>query len=270
MSLIVGEFVKTGIGWGRANVRPNVRPNVHSQKAYKNTLTNFESFLNQRGKTIDGSMVNQDDVDDYIAHIKAKGFKINTVAAKVAAISSYFNWSIKTKKLTAAPTIRSQPRELIAHKTVERESLEKVFNWLDSPENVNDLSKARDAAIIALMLCGLKTEQITSLNYEDIDLESSTVRTAKGALSCQKAYYRLKNYLFLKLAAGIVSLPSDPFFLNRSQTRISGRSLRRRLDGHIKSAKVSKFSTRDLHWTWEHYVKNNQNVKNKQVVKELC
>ena len=254
MTLIAEKFVTTGMGWKVTN--------KNSSRNYRNHLRQFESFLDERGKTITDKTFAQTDIDDYIARMQAKGYKKNTIAVKTAAISSFVKWLHKEGLIAARLKIKSQPHELIAHKKVTQEMLGKIFGLFDAPENQNNLSKVRDGAMIALMLCGLKTEEIVALDIENIDFDVSELYTSRAAISFKTVHDRLRKYMLLKAASGITQQPTDPFFLNKYGKRITGRSLRRHLEKYIASSNSEKFSTRDLHWTW-------QCEQNLQPVKEL-
>lgn len=262
MNLTAEKFVTTQIGWGGVS-------NHHSQKNYRNHLKQLDSFLNERNKTATDGTVTSEDLNDYLSHMQLKGFKLNTISCKIAVVKSYFKWLLKSKKITTSPEIDYQPSQPVTRQKVTQETIEKIFNLLDSPKNQNNLYKVRDAAMIGLMLCGLKTEQVVSLSNKQVNFETLKIRDKKGIFSFKKFVNKLENYALLKSLANISQSPEDPFFLNKFQNKISTRSLRRHLETYIKSTNSSQFSTLDLRWTWK-CEQNAINVKNKQTVKEGC
>lgn len=260
MSLTAEQFVKTG--FARAKPSPN------SQKNYRVHIDQFEAFLKERNKTAqDGTVVDQD-ILDYIELIKPK-YQPNTVAAKVAAISSYFKWLKKEGALTHKPNVRSYPKVLPTHKEISRPELNVMIQNMTG----NELNKQRDLAMFSMILyCGFKTEEVVTINTENVDFKTAEIirlrpahqgmtvlskKGFRGAFSGMLAYARAKaqnGFCWKNLATDRLTYTPDtgdkkePFFLNKNCLRISGRSLRRRLLAYLE--KSHSYTMRDLSYTY--------------------
>lgn len=244
--LTIEEFVNTGFAWGGPK-------SVHSQKSYRNHITQFEKFLESRGKTATDGTVNEGDIVEYIAHLKAK-YAPNTVAVKVASVKSYFKWLKKSGKLVHSPTIKSQKSVIPVKVHVDDSYIDAIMHSL----NDNTAKSKRDLAMLSLIAhCGFKTEKVTAINNEDMDFDKKTI-----AGHCfQESFDHVAAYAALKTSGDVEFKPTPeelsstkpiqvPFFLNKHGRRISARSFRRHLGFYRAKVGAPKFTTRDLRHTW--------------------
>ncbi len=243
MTLTAEKFVTTGIGWTPIS-------HAKSTQCYRQDLETFELFLNRRNKTGADENITNEDIDDYVAHLKnEKGYKSSTIYRKINVVSSYSKWLHKNRIIATPRNIKSQPRGSIVYKKIPQEVLDKIFQYSNSPANQNDLFKIRDAAMISLVMCGVKTGTIESLNVENVSFETAKISTPKKTVSFAPFYRQFQNYETLKKISGIIQQPYDPFFLNKFKERISSRSFRRRLTKLLKTLNLSEYVIGDLHFT---------------------
>ena len=235
MTLTVEKFVKDGFGW--------TIPSPNSSKNYLNHIRQFERFLSQRGKRADDGSVSTEDIQDYIDHMKSK-FRQNSVATKMAAVSSYFKWLKKEGVITHYPTIKSQPRIPIQHKIIPHFAMDKLTKLKEAKAP----RKIRDAAMIALITrCGYRSESVVTINLGDVDCETRKI----GWSPAPRAFPEIANYYNLRVAMGreLVTMES-PFFLNKHNKRISSRSMRRHIQKIISDTTgMDHFTMRDLQYT---------------------
>lgn len=247
MSLTVEQFVTTGFGWSK--------PAETSQKNYRNHISQFERFLQSRNKTAKDGTVGDEDITDYIDALKSK-YQPNTVAVKVAAIKSYFKWLRKTGSLTHCPYIRSQKSVKPEHKELDDAAVMSIIQNLRG-ESIN---KKRDLAMFSLIIfCGFKTEQVVAVNVEDIDFEECSIKVDNEKKNVKAAIHELLFYADAKekmratWTSQSTSDNKEPFFLNKNGHRITGRSLRRRIEDCMKG----QYQMRDLRNT---YLKNVERI----------
>lgn len=281
MSLIIERFIANGFGW--KVLSPN------SQKNYRTHILRFEAFLKTRSKSAHDGTVTDQDVADHVDQLKAK-YHHNTVAVNIAAIKSYFKWLNKEGALTFKPTIKSLKHVEPEHKELTTSELDFIIKSMtesspDHPDVCHDLYKRRDLAMFSLMMyCGFKTEEVTAINVEDLDFENAEimVKSQKGSRknsltispkqkrSFRAALDEMKVYLTAKSKNGIfwkkfaineensqhkTISEKEPFFLNKHCTRLSARSLRRRLLQNLENPK--SHNIRDFRHT---YLKNLDRV----------
>lgn len=261
MPLTIERFVTTGFGWKA--------PAPSSQKGYRNHIKQFEAFLKERNKVAEEGTVTDQDILDYVERLKSK-YMPNTIATKIAVVKSYFKWLENQGIITHKPHIRSFPSVKITHKELDASDL----NIITANMEGADVFSRRDQAAFALIVySGFKTEEVVAVNAEDIDFEAAEVAIKKtrygvsgfctqtNKCSFRSAISEMKAYAEAKLQRGFcwhgAPPEKEPFFLNKHHRRISGRSLRRRINPHLKEPN----SMWDLRCT---YLKNLNRIKKAQ------
>lgn len=255
MSLVIEKFITTGFGWKK--------PAPNSQKNYRNHVSQFEAFLKDRNKAASDGTVTDQDISDYLEHLKAK-YQQNTVAVKIAAIKSYFKWLKKEGELTHHPEIRSQRGVKVDHKELKASDLDAIVKTITG----EDLYKQRDLALFSLIVhCGFKTSETVAINVEDVDFEIGMITVGREKRSFRAAFAEMAAYKTGKFQVNFVGRQSswiaegsdekEPFFLNKHSLRISTRSVRRRLLG-----KSTSYTMRDLRHT---YLKNLDRINQTNV-----
>ena len=149
---------------------------------------------------------------------------------------------------TGAPT--SNPADLLpAQKRGSRLprvlGRDEVASLLDRIPATNPL-EVRDRALFELAYsCGLRAEEIVSLDLEDIDFESETVRTTgKGRKTRvvpigEPAQRALRRYLESARRALGPARDEPALFVSRRGRRLSASDVRRRLDKWVREAAVA-------------------------------
>lgn len=141
--------------------------------AYKNDLTQFDGYVTgQRGngKPRDWEQLERDLIVDYVLSLKRKNYAEATVARKVAAIKSFFQY------MQAEGTIRRNPAESLESPRVGRQlpkplSVTEVDELLEQPLKRNTPEAKRDRAMLELLYAtGLRVTELVSLNVEDVNM----------------------------------------------------------------------------------------------------
>ncbi len=245
MSLVIERFVTTGFGWKT--------PAPNSQKSYRNHISQFEAFLKDRNKAAPDGTVTDQDIADYIEHLKGK-YQQNTVAVKIAAIKSYFKFLKKEGTLAFHPQIRSQKNIKPKHYELDASDIVAITKAMTASEG--NLYNQRDLAMFFLVVyCGFKTSEVATINVGDVDFETGVITVGKKNRPFRAALSEMVAYRTGKFAhwqshpkVHVHDNSNDPFFLNKHSGRISTRSIRRRL---LK--KSPSHTMRDLRHT---YLKN--------------
>ncbi len=208
-------------------------------KSYKTDLDEFGVFLNEH------EFSDLKDVDHFAIrnHISVldgkKQLAKTTIARKLAALRSFFKYLVKKGLLAENPAVLVRTPKLDKKLPVSLETDE--MNRLLSAPAGDGFDATRDRAILELLYStGMRVSELVSMNYNDIEFESGTVKvTGKGKkqrivilgpyaaeavqdyLVCAEARFRRK-----------ISGP-DAVILNRRGNRLTTRSVRRLLKKYI-------------------------------------
>jgi integrase/recombinase XerD len=199
--------------------------------AYRNDLDQFMTFLGTRVGRWDE--VNQDIILDYIMYMKSEQeYASSTVARKVAAIKSFFHYLVERKELRDDPTatldspkVRKRLPKAIADNDLER--------LLNEPGREQTAKALRDRALLEVLYAtGLRVTELISLNVDDANLASGTLRIVRPKDKAERivpmherAIEPLQDYL----ERGRMQLLRDPkeaaLFLNHRGRRLTRQGL---------------------------------------------
>ncbi|HEX8751878.1 MAG TPA: tyrosine recombinase XerC [Solirubrobacterales bacterium] len=203
-----------------------------TRRAYGVDLAGFVEWCGEQG--VGPADVRHRDVRRFAAGLSAAGAAPATVARKLASIRGLYGFLVRTER------VGSNPAELVASPK-RAQSLPKVL----SVEQMRALLERipartplelRDRAMLELAYsCGLRCEEIVSLDTEAVDFESEQLRVlGKGSKERilpigEPAQRALRRYL----ERGRRGLAGDPreraLFLSKSGRRLSNSDVTRRL-----------------------------------------
>jgi integrase/recombinase XerD len=199
--------------------------------AYRNDLTQFLAFVSGR---VDGwDKVNREILIDYIMTMTAdQEYASSTVARKVAAIKSFFHYLVDRGELEDDPTatldspkVRKRLPKAIPGKDLER--------LLTEPAREKTPKALRDRALLEVLYAtGLRVTELVSLNVDDVNLASATLRIVRAKDKAERlvpinerAIEPLQEYL----ERGRMLLLRDPqepsLFLNHRGRRLTRQGL---------------------------------------------
>ena len=176
----------------------------------------------------------------YLGVLHRKNKKV-TIARKLSAIRSFFNFLIKQGVVT------QNPAETVATPKQEKKipsylPVDDIFRLLDSIE-ADTLLKARNRAMFeTLYSCGIRVSELAGLDLGDIDPSSGVIRVVgKGnrerlvpigrkALGAITDYRRMLGRKQDKTGGA-----DEPLFLNKNGGRLTTRSIARILDNIAKA-----------------------------------
>jgi integrase/recombinase XerC len=148
----------------------------HTVRSYRVDLEDFRAFL----ATTEGSAAPVGSVDvrlvrAYLAHLHARQFEPSSIARRLAAVRSWFNFLVRRGHLPRNPAreVRGPklPRKLAAFLPVDESTtlLDGVAQTGSAPE--------RDRAILELLYAsGLRVSELVGLDVDDVDRAEQTVR----------------------------------------------------------------------------------------------
>lgn len=160
---------------------------IMEEKGYStNTLAAYRNDLSQFVEQIESKIDSWEQVDrnliiDYIMAMKAdQEYASSTVARKVAAIKSFFHYLVDHGLLEDDPTATLDSPKVRKRlpKAISAEDLERL---LAEPANDRTAKGLRDRALLELLYAtGLRVTEVVSLDVEDVNLASSTLRLVRS------------------------------------------------------------------------------------------
>ena len=219
--------------------------------AYRNDLQQFGNYLHgvrpNGNSTAPWGSVNADLLQDYIREMRAKDYADATVARKVAAVKSFFNY------LTAEGVVDSDPTETLSSPRVGRSlpkalSVREVDELLEQPSKRSTPEAQRDKAMIELLYAtGMRVSELVALNLESIELRNNraTVRcigkSSKERLIPihEQAVIALRIYLEEARPDLVRVRKERALFINRRGERLTRQGFWLILKNYAKAAKIT-------------------------------
>lgn len=144
--------------------------------AYKNDLSQFLSFLQaDHAEVSHWADVGGDVVRDYVDYMKEQPYASSSVARKVAAIKSFFQFLNKQEVVADNPTesVDSPKVKKRLPRTLSEEDIERL---LAMPSRERTPKSLRDMALLNLLYAtGMRVTEIVSLRVQDLDLDQSVL-----------------------------------------------------------------------------------------------
>ncbi|HMN95098.1 MAG TPA: tyrosine recombinase XerC [Phycisphaerales bacterium] len=176
----------------------------------------------------------------YLATLAEKGYSAASTARKIATLRSFHKWLerrglIKTNPMLLIRTPK-QPKRL--PKAIPVEQVERL---LAAPDD-SGLLGARDRAILeTLYSTGMRVGEVVGIDRRDIDLEAASVvvhgkgRKERMIPLGAHAVRALRHYIGMLDACGLGGGDGSegPLFVNKHGTRLSSRSVRRKLAKYL-------------------------------------
>lgn len=145
--------------------------------AYKNDLGQFMKFLQAGQYDIsDWSEVTPEIVDEYVQYMKEKAYASSSVARKVAAVKSFFNFLFARGVIEDNPTtnVDSPKVKKRLPQTLTAEDIDKL---LQAPRQKRSPKHLRDTALLSMLYStGMRVTEVVSLRVDDVDLQASTLQ----------------------------------------------------------------------------------------------
>ncbi len=224
-------------------LRDQRRASPRTLAAYASDLEQLGEFLASRGG---GPPPGPEGIDalavrGFVARLSRDGLGKASIARKLSAVRSFLRHAQREGRIEGNPAAdvptpkvpRGLPRDL---------TVDEMFGLLDHIRP-DDLAAARDRAILELLYAtGLRVGELTSLDFEDIDLAAGSLRVlGKGGKERLvpfggEATRALRGWI--DRARGLPARAADAVFLNLRGGRLTDRSVRRILTRRLREAAV--------------------------------
>jgi integrase/recombinase XerC/integrase/recombinase XerD len=213
-----------------------------TRKAYAVDLGQFAEW--SKGRELEPAKVRHRDVRRYGAGLSSGGAAAATVARKLAAIRSLFDFLVRTERVGQNPAdlVSSPKREEKLPRVLTGEQVRSLLKRIPA----HTALELRDRAMLELAYsCGLRCEEIVNLESGSFDFETEQLRVlGKGSKERllpvgEPAQRALERYL----ARGRRALATDPrqsaLFLSKSGRRLSPSDITRRLGLWVREAALA-------------------------------
>jgi integrase/recombinase XerD len=149
--------------------------------AYKNDLSQFLEFVqHDRGTGLNNwSEVSESNLQNYLNYMrqrKPKAYATSTIARKVAALKSFFNY-LSTNNLIEENPAREIDSPKVKKRLPQTLTVEDVDRLLQAPAGDESPKNLRDMALLnVLYSTGMRVTEVVSLQLEDVNLRESYLR----------------------------------------------------------------------------------------------
>jgi len=215
----------------------------HTIKSYRQDLTQLAAYLQEQ--TVSLKKVDNVVLRGFLATLYAKREKKSTVARKLAAIRSFFQFCIKKKWLEDNPAkVVSTPKQ---EKPVPSFlSEEEMSQFLDLPQTDKPLD-LRDKAMLELLYAtGIRVSELVGIDMDNVSFDERLIRV-KGKGKKERivpfgkiAEDSLSKYLRVRRLINKGDVDDTALFLNYRGNRLTPRSVERTVDKYIKTTAVRR------------------------------
>jgi integrase/recombinase XerC len=212
----------------------------HTVQSYGSDLAQFRAFLEESMGTARLAEVDVLAIRSFLARLHQAGTARASVARKLAAIRTFFRFLTREGKITRNPArLVATPR--LDRKVPPRLEEAEVERLLDAPDDEKPLGR-RDRAMLELLYAtGLRVGELVRIDVSSLDLEERLVRvTGKGNKERivpfgEPAVEALRRYLPDRRRLVALGEGTDAMFLNARGGRLTARSVRRRMERHLRA-----------------------------------
>ena len=141
-------------------------------ESYKRDIIQYQNYLEENG--VNYAKVSKEDIKAYLNYLKQIGKKPSTISRNLASIRSFYQFSIRNKKIKNDPTedVQSPKLEKRVPSVLTAQEVELL---LEQPKDV-DLKGTRDKAMLEFAYAtGMRVTEIINLNIEDVNLAEEYV-----------------------------------------------------------------------------------------------
>lgn len=228
------------------HLRQEYKYSNNTTAAYKNDLSQFITFLlNGRFPVQAWGDVNPEVVDEYVDYLKTQDYASSSVARKVAAVKSFFNYLFARGEIKENPTtgIDSPKVKKRLPKTLSTEDIERL---LQAPRQKNTPKHLRDTALLTILYnTGMRVTEVVSLRLEDVDLEQGLLvcegkdDTARELPLDAETEATIAEYLANGRQYLVKNKDEDALFLNHRGQQLTRQGLWLIIKAYAKKVKLS-------------------------------
>ncbi|MDH7511501.1 MAG: tyrosine recombinase XerC [Clostridiales bacterium] len=222
----------------------------HERNASSHTISSYRRDLGQLGAYLEEHRLALSRVDNihirgFMAELHERKLKKSSLARKLAAVRSFFQFCVKKGWLAGNPArIVATPKQ--DKRVPSFLSEEEMADFLETPRSDKPLG-LRDRAILELLYAtGIRVSELVGINQEDVNFKERLIRVrGKGKKERlvpfgRIAGERMTDYLGARLALLKGEAGEKALFVNYQGRRLTARSVERIVDKYIRLAAVRR------------------------------
>ncbi len=216
--------------------------------AYRNDLNQLAGFVEEeaakRGSIPPWASFDRQSMLSYLLDLRQRNYAATTIARKVAAVRSLFNFMVAEGIIKANPI--QDVRSPKVGKSLPRPiSISQVRLLLEQPRKLSASEATRDRAMLELLYAsGMRVSELVSLNLGDVDFENGYVRClGKGSKErvipiYEQAALAVKEYTEGTRLRLVRKSDEKALFLNARGERLTRQGLWQILKVYAKAANL--------------------------------
>jgi integrase/recombinase XerD len=258
---------------------------VNTIFAYRNDLTQFLAFL--RGESIDEGgrdsldpgagddsskapllspfvqqwdQLTDDDLTSYLLYLRSRKYASSTVARKMAAIKSFFNFLISEGQLRGDPAARmTSPKvDKYTPRSISPSEVERLLGQpgKDGDTEARKPETSRDRAMLeTLYATGMRVSELVALDCEDVNLLERLMRCAgrsareRSVPLRESAVSAIDHYLF-QARPLLLLRDESALFLNHRGNRLTRQGFWLILKSYANKAEIADITPHTLRHTF--------------------
>ena len=246
---------------------------ANTTAAYKNDLNQFLKFLKKRYSHVTSwPEVNNEIVKDYVDDMGNKTYASSSVARKVAAVKSFFNYLHSRSVIDENPTTQVDSPKVKKRlpQTLDSNDVERL---LEAPTKKKTPKNLRDTALLAMLYAtGMRVTEVVSLRQKDVDLDKGLLHCATKEDESRELPFdeHTQEILSVYLEDGRPYLVKDSdeqaLFLNHRGQQLTRQGLWLIIKAYAKQANLKKSVTPHTlrHSFAAHKLENGSNLQEVQ------
>ncbi|MGI4862937.1 MAG: tyrosine-type recombinase/integrase [Janthinobacterium lividum] len=162
-------------------LRYEKRFSPHTVTSYQTDLTQFIAFIKQEYELENPAQATHPLIRGWVVSLMGQNFDPRTVNRKVACLSSYYKYLLRTNRLAANPMLRIRAPKM-AKKLPEFVPEESLNRLLNSFEFEPTFAGVRDQLVLEMLYgTGIRLSELLGITDHDVNASARTVRvTGKG------------------------------------------------------------------------------------------
>jgi len=217
--------------------------------AYRNDLYQMVEYVERdaRYRSVIPSWQNfgKHGLASYMVDLKSRGYAVTTLARKVAATKSFFNFMVADGKLSENPAEKvTSPK--VGKSLPDAITIAEVRELISQPAKSTGPEAKRDRAMLELLYAsGMRVSEMIALNLDDVDINNNTVRCfGKGSKERIVPVYPQAAQsvaIYIKdIRPAMVHRDNElALFVNQRGERLTRQGLWQILKGYAKAAGLS-------------------------------
>jgi integrase/recombinase XerD len=218
--------------------------------AYKNDLNQFLKQITKKHPDLQSwSEVHADIVEEYVEFMGDKTYASSSVARKVAAVKSFFNYLHSRSLIEDNPTTQVDSPK-VKKRLPQTLDFEDVERLLQAPKQKRSPKNLRDTALLAMLYAtGMRVTEVVSLKQQDVDLANATLYCPSKEDQVRELPFdeETKSILTTYLEEGRPYLVKDSseeaLFLNHRGQQLTRQGLWLIIKAYAKEANLDKSVT---------------------------